>query len=249
MGSAKWFKVQEVNLVCCDWSKIFVRQACRALLSATGEHREGRLFWLWGGKRWHLGHVYSGDVLASWAVCHGSALPPAPQGVQKRRAQQPGPVPQPHQEMGKLGTPSPGPREPLWGLGWAETGLGCRPTAGPSSVGPFLGRTMQHGAGNQPCCGLAGAGSDELVRVTWGPRPCAEEAGQGQRGLVVPPGPWGNVSSEKNYPHVLWDGGGHRTCSARCFNLRGQWKNCLVNCETDSSVIFLLQWSWSDACQ
>lgn len=90
---------------------------------------------------------------------------------------------------GQLGTPSPGPREPLWGLGWAETGLGCRPTAEPSSEGPNLGRTMQHGAGDQPCCGLAGAGTDELARVTWGPGPCAEEAGQGQRGLVVPSGP------------------------------------------------------------
>lgn len=137
MGSAKWFKVQEVNLVFCDWSKVFVRQACRALLSATGEHREGRLFWLWGGKRWHLGHVYLGDVLASRAVCHGSALPPAPQGVQKSRAQQPGPVPQPHQELGSWGHPAQGPVNLSEDWDGLRLGWDVGPQLGPAQWGHF----------------------------------------------------------------------------------------------------------------
>lgn len=75
-----------------------------------------------------------------------------------RQGPQAGSIPVPHQEQGTRGTGQP--QHPPWG-GWG-------PAMGPAGCGAYPGRAGLCGAGAQPCCGLAGAGSSSL-RAAMGP--------------------------------------------------------------------------------
>lgn len=62
----------------------------------------------------------------------------------------------------------------------------------PGSGGPWLGREGLWGAGDGPCCSIAGAGADDPRGLTWGPGPWVvggiSGGEQGQAGLEVPLG-------------------------------------------------------------
>jgi len=86
------------------------------------------------------------------------------------------------------GSPSPGCRAPPWDGG---------PRVGPARRGPWPGRAGLWGAGERPCCSVAGAGADGPGGLRRGPVP---GTGWGEsQGLRWGPGPgtgWGFKDSQ-----------------------------------------------------
>jgi len=73
-------------------------------------------------------------------------------------------------------------------------GSGTESHGGPAQSGPWLSRAGLWGAGEWPCCGISGAGTDGLGGLTWSLEPWEGGgnpggAGQGQEGLWMPPWP------------------------------------------------------------